>query len=435
MNKLTIEKWNKADPIECMDALNELPYTIFLDSNNSSHPLNNYSFIGWNPIEKITVKKNRIILNGNIIENRNLFSYLQKKTSEYNFENLPTELPFYGGLMGYFGYDLKNKTHHTEDEKDIPDATLGIYTNVLIFDHIKNESWIVFQDHKQKTLLEEKLKQKIELSHTAMSPVWSSCCNDKEYCNNIKHAIDLIYAGDVYQVNITRQFEAKTENGFNPFVHYKKLRKINAAPFSAYMNFDGLKISSCSPERFINLNKGTVETRPIKGTLPSHNKPEVLKNNPKERAENTMIVDLLRNDISKICKPHSVTVPSLCDIETFEGLHHMVSTVKGVLQNNKNAFDILDECLPGGSITGAPKISAMKVINDIETKKRNIYCGSIGYIGFNGNMDTNIVIRTLVYTRDKIYLNAGSGIVSDSIPEKELQETQSKAQKIFESFE
>ncbi len=158
-------------------------------------------------------------------------------------------------------------------------------------------------------------------------------------------------------------------------------------------------------------------------------------NSAKDRAENTMIVDLLRNDLSKVCDYHSVKVPELCTLETFEGLHHLVSTVRGILANNKTPLDVLRACFPGGSITGAPKIRAMEIIEELEPTRRGPYCGAMGYIGFNGRMDTNIAIRTLIYANNKAYLQTGSGIVSDSIPEKELQESLDKAAKIFESFD
>lgn len=411
MTNLTIEEWNGANSIECAEALHDLPYTVFLDSNRSSHPLNRYSFIGWNPIETIEVDDNET----------DLFDQIQQHLDADQFDTVTFPFPFHGGVMGYIAYDMT--------------ARLGVYTNFLAFDHVDNKSWIVYADQKQKEFLLSRLNDNESTEHTEFMPEWSTDKSDNDYCKDIEDLIEKIYDGDVYQVNLTRRFETVRPSNFSSFAHYKKLRKINSAPFSSYMNFGNFQVSSCSPERFIQISGNTLETRPIKGTAPSNLGPKTLSQDPKERAENTMIVDLLRNDISKVCKPHSVKVPSLCDIETFEGLHHMVSTVTGELDDGKTATDVLQSCLPGGSITGAPKISAMNIIKDIEPVPRGIYCGSIGYIGFNGDMDMNIAIRTLINTQNKIHFHVGGGIVSDSIPEKELQETYNKAQKIFESFE
>lgn len=438
MTSLTLEKWNGPDAITCAHALYDIPYTIFLDSNRPSHPANRYSFIGWNPIERIHCKNGIINHNGNIIEGVTFFDFLKNTLEEKRFDTPNCPFPFNGGLMGYFGYDLarqlENIAENTIDDQNTPDACIGLYTNILAFDHKTNDAWILYQDHQQKEILENRLQNLPEISNAPFTPKWETHKNDSAYCADIEKILEKIHNGDVYQVNLTRRFETKHPKDFNSFAHYVKLREINPAPFSSYMNFDDVQISSCSPERFLNLENGVVETKPIKGTIPDNQNPKIMLNDPKERAENTMIVDLLRNDLSKTCLPHSVKVPKLFDVETFAGLHHLVSTIKGELQDNKTAIDLLKSCFPGGSITGAPKIAATQIIESLEVVRRSIYCGSIGYVGFNGNMDTNIIIRTLVYANNKIYLNAGGGIVSDSIPQKELQETYDKISKIKESF-
>jgi para-aminobenzoate synthetase component 1 len=208
------------------------------------------------------------------------------------------------------------------------------------------------------------------------------------------------------------------------------------------MNFGPLKISSASPERFISVRDRAVETRPIKGTRPRMGDPAVdqlyrneLENSEKDRAENAMIVDLLRNDLSKVCEDHSVEVPALFALEDFASVHHLVSTVTGALRVDKTPADLLRACFPGGSITGCPKVRAMEIIEEQEPHRRGPYCGALGYLGFNGNMDTNIAIRTLVYTGDTVSFNTGSGIVADSDPAGEYEETFDKAESIFRSFE
>ena len=431
MSALAIKQWHGADALTCYQALQDQPYALFFDSNRPSHPLNRWSFICRNPVETITAKNGVITHNDDVIEPQDIFSFLQSRLDTYNFDLPNHDIPFTGGVAGYFGYDLGRQLEKiptiAQDDMNTPDMMVGIYTNVLAFDHQNDQAWKIGND-SVPAIKSTATDQKIELH-------WHSEKSDQDYCADIQTIIDNIYAGEVYQVNLSRRFESDLPQNFNPFAHYRNLREINPAPFSAYMNFGDIQLASCSPERFLSVSGQSVETRPIKGTLPSTQSADILINSAKDRAENTMIVDLLRNDLSKVCDYHSVKVPELCQLETFEGLHHLVSTVKGTLQKNKKPTDVLRACFPGGSITGAPKIRAMEIIEKLEPARRGAYCGAIGYIGFNGKMDSNITIRTLIYANNKVYLQSGSGIVSDSVPEKELQESLDKAAKIFESFE
>lgn len=427
MSKPEIQKWDGPDLLTCAEALCKQPYTLFFDSSRPSHSLNRYSILCWSPVETIE-SKNGVIKHNNVeIESEVFFEFLQKRLDHY--QPIKSDLPFSGGAAGYFGYDLGRQLEKipelVQDDLNVPDACIGIYTNVLVFNHTNNESWLI----GDKPDLQPQGTR-----HLYDSLNWETKVTNSVYRQNIQKVIDDIYAGEVYQVNLSRRFEADLPRGFDSFTHYKTLRNVNAAPFSAYMNFGEVQLSSTSPERFLNVRDKQVETRPIKGTLPASQPVEKLANNPKDRAENTMIVDLLRNDLSKVCDFHSVKTPKLCQEETFEGLHHLVSTVTGTLKKDKTATDLLKACFPGGSITGAPKIRAMEIIEQLEPTRRGPYCGALGYIGFDGNMDTNIAIRTLIYANKKVYLQTGSGIVSDSEPEKELQESLDKAQKIFESF-
>jgi para-aminobenzoate synthetase component 1 len=220
------------------------------------------------------------------------------------------------------------------------------------------------------------------------------------------------------------------------------LREINAAPFSAYLNYPDVQVLSSSPERFLKVHDAKVETKPIKGTRPrvqdleqDEKQKEALRQSKKDRAENVMIVDLLRNDLSKNCQSGSVKVPVLFDVESFATVHHLVSTVTGVLNKNQHALDLLKNCFPGGSITGAPKIRSMEIIEELEPNRRGLYCGAIGYIGFDGNMDTNIVIRTLIHSENMIRFWAGGGIVYDSVMEDEYQESLDKAAALLDLLE
>jgi para-aminobenzoate synthetase component 1 len=420
--------WNGPDILTCAEGLVDKSFTLFFDSNRPSHPLSRWSFLCWDPVEIISCKNNIIYHSEKKVTETNFFDFLQTRLNHYSFEE--NDIPFCGGAAGYFGYDLGRQLEiiptHTVDDLNLPDVAIGIYQNILAHDHRKNETWLIGEEPEVHKVCNSYQRQDIK---------WSTQKTDNEYCDDIQKVIDYIYAGEVYQVNLSRRYEADMPDGFSEFSHYKKLRNINSAPFSAYMNFGDFKLASCSPERFLSVQDKIVETKPIKGTLPDTENADLLQKNIKERAENLMIVDLLRNDISKTCGQNSVTVPTLCDIETFEGLHHMVSTVRGILEENKTAIDLLHGCFPGGSITGAPKIRAMEIIEELEETRRGPYCGAMGYIGFNGNMDTNIIIRTLIYKDNKAFLQVGSGIVSDSVPEKELEETKQKANKIWESFE
>jgi len=255
------------------------------------------------------------------------------------------------------------------------------------------------------------------------------------------HAFDRIHQyiieGDCYQANLSQRFEAEFEG--SSWQAYQQIRKGNPAPYSAYLSLPNCEILSASPERFLKVSGDDVETKPIKGTSP-RGKDEIedqmfaqqLMDSEKDKAENLMIVDLLRNDLGKSCKTGSISVPSLFTLESFPAVHHLVSTVTGKLSDNKHAIDLLRGCFLGGSITGVPKIRSMEIIEELETHRRGIYCGSIGYIDFNGNMDSNIAIRTLAAINNKLYCSAGGAIVADSNVDAEYQETFDKVDRMLD---
>jgi para-aminobenzoate synthetase component 1 len=252
--------------------------------------------------------------------------------------------------------------------------------------------------------------------------------------------IDYIYAGDIYQANLSQRFQTILPEGDSPFALYQRLRRLNPAPFAAYLNFGDIVIASASPERFLQLRGGWVETRPIKGTRPRGATPvedkahaRELLASEKDRAENVMIVDLLRNDLSRVCRDHTVTVPELCVLESYATVHHLVSTVVGQLNPGATAIDLLRATFPGGSITGAPKIRAMEIIAALEPTQRGPYCGSIGYVGFDGNIDSSITIRTYAIKNNVVTFQAGGGIVADSDPAAEYEETLTKAGALMEA--
>jgi para-aminobenzoate synthetase component 1 len=257
------------------------------------------------------------------------------------------------------------------------------------------------------------------------------------YANAFERVQAYIRAGDCYQVNLAQRFAAPAVG--NPWAAYCHLRELNPAPFSAYLKTPFGEILSSSPERFLALRHGQVETRPIKGTRARGATPgedaalrQALTQSEKDRAENLMIVDLLRNDLGRVCRPGSIRVPALFDIETYASVHHLVSTVRGKLRDDEDAASLLRACFPGGSITGAPKIRAMEIIEELEPHRRGVYCGAIGYLGFDGGMDTNIAIRTIVHSASQVRFWAGGGLVVDSDPEQEYRETYDKASRLMQ---
>ncbi len=358
------------------------------------------------------------------------------------------DLPFCGGAIGYFAYDLGRRLERlpeiAEDDEHLPQMMIGIYDWAVVVDHRKQQSWLVGQGRTSSTLADwHKLQRNFQslgtgrdrTSFRVTSRITSNldrAAYAQAFCK-IKH---YIREGDCYQVNLAQRFSARAEG--DAWLAYCKLRKINPAPFSAYLNFPELQILSSSPERFLSVKDGSIETKPIKGTRPRADDPQLdyklaeeLQVSTKDRAENLMIVDLLRNDLGKVCKPGSVEVPKLFEIKSFASVHHLVSKVTGRLAENKDALDVLKACFPGGSITGAPKVRAMEIIEELEPHRRGVYCGSIGYIGFDAAMDTNIAIRTMVYSNGNISFWAGGGIVFDSDLGSEYQETYDKADAIM----
>ncbi len=423
-------------------------WAVFLDSGYPRSAQGHYDIISANPVCTLVTHGDTTTItstNEVIISTENPFELVKSELTRYGelFESPDFDLPFNGGAIGYFAYDLARRLEFVpqiaQDAEYVADMAIGIYNWAVIVDHKTKQSYLICYDNTQTTDLIARFNVLSAIKSTSFvvtSDVQANYSSDgySRVFQKIKHYLK---EGDCYQVNLTQRFSAKCEG--DTWQAYQALREINAAPFSAYLNFPDVKILSSSPERFLKLTGRHVETKPIKGTRPRksehiENDAQIanLLNSPKDRAENVMIVDLLRNDISKVCKNGSVQVPKLFEIESYSTVHHLVSTVTGELADNQHALDLLQHCFPGGSITGAPKIRAMEIIEELEPHRRGIYCGSIGYIGFNGNMDTNIAIRTLVQSDDTIRFWAGGGIVNDSVVEEEYQESFDKAAAMFQ---
>jgi para-aminobenzoate synthetase component 1 len=361
------------------------------------------------------------------------------------------ELPFYGGAIGYFGYDLSRRIERlprlAAADDVMPEMVVGIYDWALVVDHSERCAWLVSQGRDPLT---ERVWEDLVRRFTRPLPrhtrpfhlVTPLCANltRGEYQTRYERIQAYILAGDCYQVNFAQRFEAEVVG--DPWDAYQRLRRINPAPFSAYLETPHGCVLCSSPERFLQLQKQRVQTRPIKGTAPRQHDPaadrrmaEGLAASDKDRAENLMIVDLLRNDLGKVSLIGSVTVTGLFEIESFARVHHLVSTIEGTLASGEDAVSLLRACFPGGSVTGAPKLRAMQIIEELEGRRREVYCGAIGYIGFDGAMDTNIAIRTLVVRENRLHFWSGGGIVYDSRADAEYQESLDKAAAIFDMLD
>jgi para-aminobenzoate synthetase component I len=358
------------------------------------------------------------------------------------------DIKFAGGALGYWGYDLARRQSHlpelARDAERLPEMAIGIYDWALQLDHQEKTAQLVSHKRYPQTAqiipqILERLKRNSIVSQSTFQVHGRITSNFSRASYDVAFAAIQAYlrAGDCYQINLAQRFAARASG--DAFAAYCKLRELSPAPYSAFLNLPRLQILCASPERFLQVQQGHVETKPIKGTRPSvadarQNALLVqdLRSNPKDRAENLMIVDLLRNDLGKNCVPGSVQVPNLFEVESYATVHHLVSTVTGELAAGRDALVLLRDCFPGGSVTGAPKQRAMEIIEQLEPQRRGIYCGSIGYIGFDGNMDCNIAIRTLVYAGGEIRCWAGGGIVADSEAGAEYQETLDKAAAMLE---
>lgn len=459
MMQAFVHELSDNDPLRSFAPLRHLPYSILFDSADPHHPNSQYSFIACVPFETIEAKNGITTVTSLGQQTRHdgdPFALVAERIKSWNaatkaIEGLP---PFQGGAAGFFGYDLargiENLPDIASDDPDMPDMAIGLYDQVLAYDHAQGRAWIIThaanEDEariKQKHLLRLIARETTVSMHTPDDLPWEANFDAHDYKIQVRKVLDYIKAGDIFQANLSQRFDAELPRDFDSYAHYLRMRDINPAPYASYFNVGGrIVISSSSPEKFLSVKNGQVKTSPIKGTRPHVEDPVMdkvyrkeLENSDKERAENTMIVDLLRNDLSKVCTAESVKVTSLCGLETFASVHHLVSTIEGKLEDGKGPLDALRACFPGGSITGAPKIRAMEIIEELEPTRRGPYCGALGYIGFDGSMDTSILIRTLVYKGNSVSLQAGGGITADSKPDEEYQETFYKAEAIFRSFE
>ena len=432
---------------------------LWLDSADGTHHAARYSFIARAPYKTIA------IADWQAVEG---FAALEQELRRFEtlWDGLPPEIdnvlpPFRGGAAGLFGYDLAyglenlppNEAPFAVDDLHVPAMVQGLYATVLAFDHKAARCFIIATGLPETTATARSdaagraiSDWKAELvgmpsaplpappKAPALAETLASNFSRDAYCTAVAETVEAILNGDIFQANLAQCFSARLHDQDSGFAYYRRLRRESPAPFAAYACFDGFQLASASPERFLSCADGVMETRPIKGTEPRGKTRKEdqaiaarLAASEKNRAENVMIVDLLRNDLAKSCADHSVHVPQLCALESFSNVHHLVSTVRGQLSAGKSPLEALRVAFPGGSITGAPKIRAMEVIAATEDCRRGPSYGAIGFIGFDGRMDTNIIIRTAIIKGDAIRFHAGGGIVADSDPQAEYIETLNKA--------
>ena len=434
-------------------AFAHLPWAILLDSGRPQSKFGRYEIFSAFP-KKTFVTRGKLTTissggNQQVVPD-DPFELLAGELSRNLIES--DYLPFTGGALGFFSYDLGRIVEKIPtialDDVELPEMAVGIYHWAYIADHVEKTAVVVGDLSEPRVRLNwqdiindvSQLKEVAQNSEYKASAKIQSNMTAEQYAEKFSSVKNYIGSGDCYQVNLAQRFNVRVEG--DSWSGYQNLRKINPSPFSAYINIPECKILSVSPERFLSVNNDVVETKPIKGTRPrskvekiDENLKQELEESIKDRAENVMIVDLLRNDLSKCCEINSVKVTKLFNIESFPTVHHLVSTIEGKLPSEISPVGLLRECFPGGSITGAPKIRAMEIIEELEPHRRGLYCGSIGYIGFNRKMDTNIAIRTIIQKNDQAYFYAGGGLVWDSQVDEEYQETFDKAAAMFRFFD
>jgi para-aminobenzoate synthetase component 1 len=468
------------DPWEACQRLVSLPNLLFLDSAQTHSTLGRYSFLTADPFDWLWARGQRMLLASGrrLLSQADPFAILADYLARWNTETVPGLPPFQGGAAGLFGYDL---CHHLErlprpqlDEFQVPDLAVGFYDWVLAHDHELGKAWLIStgfpetEPTRRRQRAERRLRAVMErltrptsagrakrpaiargagndaplfLPHPLPGlPRLGSNFDRAGYLNAVRRVIEYIHAGDCFQVNLSQRL---LYPACRPALDvYRRLRETNPALFGGFFDFGEFVIASASPERFLRVENGVVQTRPIKGTRPRGRSPEEdqarskeLQSSPKDRAENIMIVDLLRNDLGRVCRYKSVRVAGVCRLETHPFVHHLVSEVRGELREGLGPVDLLRAAFPGGSVTGAPKVRAMQIIAELEPTARGPYCGSLGYLGFDGSMDTNILIRTLTLGKDWIQFPVGGGIVAESDPEQEYEETWHKAAGLLGSLQ
>lgn len=444
-------------PVSAFMRLQSLSEQSFLfESVEGGEHSARFSFIGCNPFSIINFSDNKIeVLEGgeSQIIHQDIFKYLDERFAGYSAVK-PEGLPrFTGGAVGYFGYEtirfIEDIPIHAKSEPHIPESTIMLFDTVLAFDHLTHHIFII-----KNVILDDEadLKTSYEEAIREINSIWAALAasliheksnsnagsdvesnlSQKEFCDMVVKGKEYITAGDIFQVVLSQKFQKKI--GVTPFDIYRALRVVNPSPYLYFIKFGDAAIIGSSPELLVRVEDRQLEVRPIAGTRKRGSTPEEdeqlekdLLQDKKEIAEHVMLVDLGRNDVGHVSKPGTVEVTEFMIVEKYSHVMHIVSNVKGELRDDLSALDALKACFPAGTVSGAPKIRAMEIITELEPEQRGVYAGALGYLDFSGNLDTCIAIRTIITKGDRAYFQAGAGIVADSVPEKEYQETMDKS--------
>ncbi len=439
-------------------ALADEPMPAWLDSA-ASGARSRTSYLCVRPFRLVEARDGWVAVDG-VRHRCDPFDAVGSELRRWQIEPGAAPVPFSGGAIGFFGYELGGVLERLParhpDPLRLPDMSVAFYDVVVAFDRQQERCWLLSsglpeQDPARRAERSvRRAQQTLALldrvpsrPHRPVPPlVWTPDLDRAGYEDRVRRVLDYIRAGDIFQANLTLRHLATRPPGIPAAELYLRLRAATPAPFAAYLGFGELALLSASPERFLRLDpQGRIETRPIKGTRPRAADPEAdrrlredLLGSTKDRAENLMIVDLMRNDLGRVAMLGSVTVPALCEAETFATVHHLVSEVRAQLRPGLGAMDLLRATFPGGSVTGAPKIRAMEIIDELEASRRGPYCGSIAWLGYDGAMDSSIVIRTVVATDSVLVAQAGGGIVADSDPAAEYEEMRLKLQPLLRAL-
>lgn len=456
-------------PVSAFMKLNGSPYAFLLESVKGGNRIGRYSFLGTDPLLVFKVEKNLVTIQENgetqkiqLKDGENPLAILKSLMNRHKFVPDDTLPMFSGGAVGYMGYDsiryFEKLPEVLPDDLQVPDCFFMITDTILIFDHVRNRLKIVAHApvngnpdiaydraiSKVDEIFRRLESQAVRYSKTPVNstqPVeFTSNVTKKEFEKSIETAKEHIACGDIIQVVLSQRLSCDVKA--DPFTVYRALRSINPSPYMVYLSCDDLKLVGSSPEILVTLENSVITSRPIAGTRPRGKDSKQdrvfekeLMADPKERAEHVMLVDLARNDVGRVSKPGTVKVDELMRVERYSHVMHIVSNVKGEIDSGKDQFDALKACFPAGTVSGAPKIRAMQIIDQIEKTRRGPYAGSIGYFGFNGNMDYCITLRTMIIKDGKAYVQAGAGIVADSVPENEYYETLNKARALLRAIE
>ena len=454
-------------PLSCYTKIDRSGYSFLLESVEGGERIARYSFLGAEPSLIFSSQGNKVTLQeGRHVKNiivRDPIDELKKLLGAYRVVNVPGLPRFYGGFVGFLGYDMvrfmEKLPNKTIDDLKVPDSVFMMTDTILIFDHVDHKIKVVSNAHIKENAAKtyDEAIRKIERITREMKAVppknkyaasrpkagklkIKSNFTKKEFESLVRKAKEYIRKGDIIQVVPSQRFEVPVRS--HPFQIYRALRSINPSPYMYYLKLGGFSLVGSSPEVMVRCEDGNVELRPIAGTRRRGKTEEEdgklmqdLLGDPKERAEHIMLVDLGRNDVGRVCNFKTVKVSELMTIEKYSHVMHIVSDVSGTLSKGKDIFDVVRATFPAGTVTGAPKIRAMEIIDELENKRRKTYAGSVGYFSFSGNLDCCITIRTMLIKNNVAYIQAGGGLVADSIPAREYEETVNKAKALIKAIE